>query len=102
MRQMQAATQKLFEATTEKLLEIRESFGKRITGIEVKVADNEKPVDGKLVMMEEEINNLQSQRPEPVRVVFESAARIKPPSFDCWRYSVNSVTSTNRNCTVWS
>ena len=40
----------------------------------------EKTVDGKLVMIEEKINNL--QRPEPVRVVSESAARIKPPCFD--------------------
>ena len=38
----------------------------------------EKAVGGKLVM----INNLQSQRPEPVQVVSESIARIKPPCFD--------------------
>ena len=79
---MHAADQKLFEATTEKLQETRESFGKRITSIEVKMADIEKTVDGKLLMMEEKISNLQSQRPETVRVVFESAARIKPPCFD--------------------
>ena len=68
MRQMHAANQKLFEATIAKLQEIRESFGKRITSIEVKVADMEKTVDGKLVMMEEKINNLHSRRPEPVLV----------------------------------
>ena len=33
-------------------------------------------------MMEKQINNLQSQRPEPLRVVSESTARIKPPRFD--------------------
>ena len=33
-------------------------------------------------MMEEKINNLQSQRPEPVQVISESTARIKPPCFD--------------------
>ena len=42
----------------------------------------EKAVDGKLIMMEEKINNIHSQRPEPVRVVSESTARIKPPCFD--------------------
>ena len=73
-----AANQKLFEATTEKLQEIRESVSKRINSIEVKVADMEKTVDGKLVMMEKKISNPQSQRPEPVRVVPESTARIKP------------------------
>ena len=79
---MHVANQKLLEATTEKLQEICESFGKRITSIEVKVADMKKTVDAKLVMMEEKFNNLQSQRPEPVRVVSESTARIEPTCFD--------------------
>ena len=33
-------------------------------------------------MMEENINNLQRQPPEPVREVSESTGRIKPPCFD--------------------
>ena len=39
-------------------LEAIRSDNKRITSIEVKVADMENAVDGKLVMMEEKINNL--------------------------------------------
>ena len=42
----------------------------------------EKTVDEKLVMMEKKINNLQSQRPESVRVVSEGHARVKQPCFD--------------------
>ena len=45
------------EVTTEKLQEIRESFNQRITGVEEKLLDLEKKVDGK--------------RAEPVRVVSE-------------------------------
>ena len=61
----------------------------------------EKAVDGKLVMMEEKINNLQSQRPEPVRVVSESTARIKPPCFDgssllsVFKFQFETVASRN-------
>ena len=41
--------------------------------IDMKVNDLEKTVDGKLVIMEEKINN---QRPEPVRVASEATGRI--------------------------
>ena len=58
------------------------SFSKRITSIEVKVADMEMTVDGKLIIMEEKNNNLQNQRPKTVQVINVSIARIKPPCFD--------------------
>ena len=79
---------KELEATSGKLQGIHESVSMRITGVEERVLhlentvdpkmDNlEKAVDGKFVMMEKKINNLQSQRPESVRVVSESIASIK-------------------------
>ena len=92
----------LFEATTEKLQEIRESFSKRITSIEVKVADMEKTVDGKLFMMKEKINKLQSQRPGAVRVISEGTGRIKPPCFDgssplsVFKFQIETLASRNR------
>ena len=70
------------ETISGKLQEIHESVSKRINGVEERVSHLEKSVDGKLVMMGEKINNLQSQRSEPVRVVSESTARIKPPCYD--------------------
>ena len=79
MRKIYAANQKLFEAITEKLQQILESFRKIPTSIEVKLADMEKAIVKNLVKMREKINNLQSQTSEPVRVVSESNARIKPP-----------------------
>ena len=47
--------------------------------VDKKVDNMGKAFEGKLIIMEEKINNLQSQRPEPVRVVSKSTARIKPP-----------------------
>ena len=61
--------EKKLEATTDKLQEIHKSVSKRITSIE------EKTVDGKLVIIKEENNNLQSQRPELVRIVSEGTER---------------------------
>ena len=79
MRKMHAANQKLFEATTEKLQQIHESFGKRITSIEVKVAVAvAKGRRWKTSNDRGKINNIQGQRPEPVRVVSESTTRITP------------------------
>ena len=54
---------KELEATSGKLQEIHESVNKRISGVEertvdAKVDNLEKAFDVKLVMMEEEINNL--------------------------------------------
>ena len=52
-------------------------------------------------MMEEKINNLQRQRPEPVRVVSEGQARIKPPCFDgssplsVFKFQCKTVASRN-------
>ena len=74
-----AFCEKKFEATPGKLQEIYESVSKGTTGVEGRVSHLEKTLDEKLVMMKEKINNLQSQRPEPVQVVSE---RIKPPCFD--------------------
>ena len=52
--------------------------------VDRKVTDFENTDDGKLVTMEKKINNLQSQRPGPVRVVSESTGRIKL----LWNYQV--------------
>ena len=60
--------EKKLEATTEKLQEIREPFSKIVTSIEEKVSNFGKTVAGKLVITEEKINKLQSQRPEPGRL----------------------------------
>ena len=70
--------------------------------VDAKVVNLEKFIDGKLVMMEEKINNLQSQRPEPVRIVSEITARIKPPSVDgsaplsVFKFQFETVGSRNR------
>ena len=74
--------------TTEKLQQIRESFSKSINSAVEKVFDLEKTVDGKLVLMEEEINNLQSQQPEQVRIVSEDTGRIKTACFDSVRIQI--------------
>ena len=80
--------------------------------VDTKVNDLEKTVDTKmnvlestahrkLVMMEEKINNLHSQRPEPVRVVSERNARIKLPCFDgssplsVFKFQFETVASRN-------
>ena len=110
-------------ATSEKLQEIHDSVSKRIAGVEermthlektvdtkvnnlektvdTKVTVSEKTVDGKLVMLEEKIINLQSHRPEPVRVVSESSSRIKTPCFDgnsplsVFKFQFETVASRN-------
>ena len=111
------------EATSWKLQEIHESVRKRITGVEERVShlektvdtkvnslenivdkkvDNlEKVVDGKLAMMGEKINNLQSQRPESMRVTNAITARIKPPYIDgssplsVFKFQFETVASRN-------
>ena len=77
------------EATSGKLPEIHDSASKRITCVEERVSHfvdtkvvNWKIVDRKLVIMEERINNFQSQRREPARVVSEETARLKPLYFN--------------------
>ena len=63
--------------------------------------DLEKIVDGKLVMMEEKINNQERQRPPPVRVGSEGNGRIKPPCFDgssplsVFKFQFETVASRN-------
>ena len=61
----------------------------------------EKAVDRILVMIEEKINKLPSQRPGPVRVVAEGTDRINPPCFDgnsplsVFKYQFATVASRN-------
>ena len=62
------------EVTSGKLQEIHESVSKRITSVEVMVLHLEKAVDGKLVMMEEKINNLQLT---PIRVQVRNSRQQK-------------------------
>ena len=63
-------------ATIETMQTMRESFGKRITSIGVKVSDLEKIINGKLVIMEKKINDLQSQLTEQVRIVSNGADQL--------------------------
>ena len=45
--------------------------------VDTKVINSEKSVEGKFVVMEDKVNDLQSQRPEPVRCVSEGIVRMK-------------------------
>ena len=69
--------------------------------LDKKVDNLEKAVNGKLVMMEEKINNLHSYRSESMRVINESSARIKPPYFDgssslsVFKFQFETVASRN-------
>ena len=52
-------------------------------------------------MMQKKLNNLQSQRPEPARVVSEGTGRIKLPCFDdsspqcVFKFQFETVASRN-------
>ena len=54
-----------------------------------------------LVIIEEGINNLKSQRPEPIRIESEGTGKIKPPCFDgssplsVFKFQFERVTSKN-------
>ena len=50
--------------------------------IDTKVINSEKCVEEKFVTMDEKINNLHSQRPEPVWMVTEVTGRMKTACFD--------------------
>ena len=68
--------QKASRADIQKMKEIRAENQKLLSKIEVEIETTNEKLDEMLESLEENINNLHSQRPETMQVVSESTGRM--------------------------